>query len=106
MFVCWERTVFIQIISLTFSYNRISILTNVSLKSVGQFRIQLLLGDNTRSARYKKPKIDRYSKTSTEWTLVSLYFTEKNHVYKIIHDQIDTLRADMCFNIITKTHSV
>ena len=47
VFVSWERTDNIQITNITFYYNRFSTLTNDSLKSMGRFRIQLLLEDNT-----------------------------------------------------------
>ena len=47
IFVSWERIDIIQITKITFYYNRFSILTNNSLKSMGRFRIQLLLEDNT-----------------------------------------------------------
>ena len=73
---------------------------------MGCFRIQLLLEDNTWSTRYNIPKNDRYSDTSTEWTLVSLIFTVENYGIKLIYDQIDTAHADMCFSNITTTHSV
>ena len=43
---------------------------------MARFRIQFLLEDNTWSTRYKIPKNDRYSDTSTEWTLLNLNFTE------------------------------
>ena len=59
VFVYFERTGIIQISNITFYYNRSSILTNDSLKSMGRFRIQLLLEDNTWSARNNIPKIDR-----------------------------------------------
>ena len=42
---------------------------------MGRFRMQLLPKDNTWSTRYNIPKNDRYSETSTDWTLVSLIFT-------------------------------
>ena len=51
VFVSFERTDFIQISNLTFYYNRLSFLTNNSLKSTGQFRIQLLSEDNSWSTR-------------------------------------------------------
>ena len=41
VFVIWERTDVIQITNLKFYYNKFSILTNDSLKSMGRFRIQL-----------------------------------------------------------------
>ena len=43
VFCSIERTDIIQITNITFYYNRFSILTNDSLKSMGRFRIQLLL---------------------------------------------------------------
>ena len=106
VFVSWERIDMIQISNITFFYNSFSILTNDSLKSIGRFRIQLLLEDNTWSTRYNIPKNDRYSNSSTQWTLVNLNFTEENYGIKLIYDQIDTPHADMCFSDITITHSV
>ena len=38
---------------------------------MGRFRIQLLLTDNTWNTRYEIAKTDRYSDSSTDWTLVS-----------------------------------
>ena len=106
VFISFERIDNIQISNITFYYNRFSIITNNSLKSMGRFRIQLLLEDNTWSTRYNIPKNDRYSGTSTDWTLVNLYFTEENYGIKLIYDQIDTAHADMCFSNIMITHSV
>ena len=106
VFVSWERTDIIQITDITFYYKRCSILTNEDKKSMGIFRIELLLEDNTWSTRYNIPKNDRYSDSSTEWTLVNLNFTVENYAIKLIHDQIDTPHADMCFSNIKFTHSV
>ena len=79
VFVSFERTDIIQNSNITFYNNRFSILTNISEKSMGRFRIQLLLGDNTWSTRYNIPKNGRYSDTSTDWTLVNLNFTVENY---------------------------
>ena len=65
VFVSWERTDFIQFSKVTFYYNRFSILTNNSIKSMHWFGIRLLLEDNTWSIHYNIPKNDRYSDTST-----------------------------------------
>ena len=73
---------------------------------MGRFRIQLLLEDNTWSTRYNIPENDRYSDTSTDWTLVFLKFTVENYGIKLIYDQIDTAHADMFSSNITITHSV
>ena len=61
VFVSFERTDKIQISNITLYYNRFSILTNDSLKSIGRFRIQLLLENDTWSKGYDTPKTDRYS---------------------------------------------
>ena len=106
VFVSWERTDIIQISNIKFYYNRFSILPNDSKKSMGRFRIELLLEDNTWTTRYNIPKNDRYSNSSTEWTLVNLNFTIENYGIRLVYDQIDTPHADMCFSNITITHSV
>ena len=106
VFCSFERTDILQITNITFYYNRFSILTNNNLKTKGRFRVQLLLADNTWSTRYNIPKNDRYSDTSTEWTLVSLNFTVENFGIKLNYDEIDTAHANMCFSTKTKTHTV
>ena len=73
---------------------------------MGRFRIQLLLEKNTWSTWYNIPKIDRFSKTSTDWTLVSLNFTVGKYGIEISYDQIDSPHGDMSFSNITITHSV
>ena len=106
MFVIWERTYIFQSKIITFNYNSFSILTNDSLKSIGRFSIQLLLEDITWITQYTIPKNSQYSISSTEWTLLNLDFTVENCDIKLIYDQVDTAPADMCFSIITITHSV
>ena len=71
VFVSFKRTDIIQTSNITFYYNRFSTLTNDSLKSMGRFRIQLLLADNTWSTRYNIAEKDRYSNSSTDWTKLS-----------------------------------
>ena len=106
VFVSWERTDIIQNSNITFYYNRFSILTNDSKKSMGRFRIQLLLEDNTWSTRYNIPKNDRYSDSSTDWSKLSSNFTVENYGIRLIYDEIATAHADMCFSNITITHSI
>ena len=84
VFVNFERTDKIQFSNITLYYDRFSILTNDSPKSMRRFRIQLLLEDNTWSTRYTTAKNDPYSDTSTDWTKLSLNFTEKNYGIKKI----------------------
>ena len=106
VFVSWERTDIIQISNITLYYNRYSILANDSLKSMGCFRIQLLLENNTWNTRYNIPKNDQNSDSSTQWTKLSLNFTEENYGNKLIFDEIDSAHSDMCFSNISITHSV
>ena len=54
------------------------------MKTMGLFRIRLLLEDNEWNIRYNIPKNDRYGDTSTGWTLVSLNFTVENFGIKLI----------------------
>ena len=105
-FVSWERTDSTQNTNIIFYYDRYSILTNDPLKSMGIFRIQLLLEDITWSTRYNISKKDRYSDLSTDWTLVKLISTEENYDIKIIFDQTGTAHAGLCFVNRTITHSV
>ena len=106
VFVSFEKTDIIQINNITLYYNIFSILNIDSKKSMGRFRTQLLLEDNTRSMRYNIPKNDSYGDSSTQGTLVNINFTVENYGIKLIYDQIDTPHADMCFSKITITHSV
>ena len=96
----------IQISNINFFRNRLSTLNNEAKKSMGRFRIQLLGEDNTWSTRYNIPKKGRYSKVSTDWTLVSLTFTIPTYGVNLIYDQIDTPHADMCFSNILRRQSV
>ena len=106
IFVNWEKTNIIQITNITFYYNRSSVLTEDSLKSMGRFRIQLLIEDNTWSTQKTIAENTQYSDNSTDWTLLNLDFTVENYGVKLILDQIETAHSDMCFSNITITHSV
>ena len=105
VFVSFERTDIIQISNITFYYNRFSISDN-NFRSMGRFRIQLLLDDNIWTTQYTIGKNEGYSNNSTDWTLLILDFTVENYGIKLIYDKIDTAHADMCFSNITLTHSV
>ena len=106
IFASFERRDIIQITNTTLYINRYSILTNNSLKSMGRFRIQLLLEDDIWETQYTIPKNSQYNDNSTDWSLLNLDFTKENYGIKLIYDQIDTAHADMCFSDITITHSV
>ena len=81
-------------------------MTNESLKSLGIFRIQLVLEDNTWNTQFTIAKITQYSDNPTDWTLLNLNFTIEIYGNKLFYDKIDTANADMCFSNITITHSV
>ena len=106
VFCSFERTDIIQTRNITFYYNRFSILTNDSLKSMGRFRIQLLLEDDNWSTEYTIEKNTQYSDNSTVWTLINPDFTVENCGIRLYYDQIETAYSDMCFSNITITHSV
>ena len=106
IFVSWERTDINQITNITFYYNRFSILTHSDLKSMGRFKIQLLLEDNAWSTVYTSEKNTQYSDNSIDWTLLNLDFTQETYGIKRLYDQIDTAHADMSFSNIAITHSV
>ena len=106
VFISWERTVILQNTNVTFYYNTFSNLTNDLLKSMGRFRIQLLLKDNTWSTQFTVPKFSQYSSTSTEWTVLNLNFSVESYGIKLIYDQVDTPHADKCLSSITITHSL
>ena len=105
VFVSFERTDIIQISNITFYYNRFSI-SDINFRSMGRFRIQLLLDDNVWTTQYTIGKNEGYSNNSPDWTLLNLDFTVENYGIKLIYDKIDTAHADMCFSNITLTHSV
>ena len=52
------------------------------------------------------PKNDRYTDSSAQWTKLSLNFTVGNYGIKLIYEEVVSALADMCFSIITTTHSV
>ena len=62
--------------NMSFYFNRFS---GGSCKTIGRFRIHLLSSDITWSTPCNIPKNDRYRKSSTDWTLVSLIFTVQIH---------------------------
>ena len=105
VFVSFERTDIIQITNISFYYNRFSI-SDINFRSMGRFRIQLLLDDNVWTTQYSIGKNEGYSDNSSDWNLLSLDFTIENYGVKLIYDQIDTAHADMSFSNITITHSV
>ena len=84
IFVSLERTEIIQISYITFYYNRFSVFNIEANKSMSRFEIQVTLENNTWSTRYNIPQNDRYSNSSTQWTLVNLNFTVENYGIKLI----------------------
>ena len=105
VFVSSERIDIIQITIITFCHNRFST-SDVTLRAMGRFRIQLLLEENTWSTQYNIPKNDQYGNSSTDWTLVHLNFTIENYGNKLTYDQIDTPHSNMCFSNMSIPRSV
>ena len=103
VFCIFERTDIKQISNIIFYYK---IFSAGNTKSMRRFRIQLLTNDNTWSTQYTIPKNDRYSDTSTDWTLLNLDFTVEIFGIKLIKDRIETPHADMCFSNNTIRHSI
>ena len=99
-----ERTDIIQITNISFYYNRFSI-SDLNLKSMGRFRIVLLLENYLWTTQYT---IDENSQNTDkiEWKLLNIDFTVKNYGIRLVYDRINTAHADMCFSNITITHSV
>ena len=92
VFFSFERADFLQNSNITFYNNRFSAGSN---KSMGRFRIQFLLDDNTWSTRYNIPKNDRYRDSSTDCTLVNLIFNIENYGIKLMYDEIESAHSDM-----------
>ena len=71
LFCSFERSDIVQISNITFHYFRISA---GKAEAMGRFGIELLSSDNTWSTRYNISKKDSYSKSSTDWNLVTSNF--------------------------------
>ena len=50
--------------------------------------------------------MDRYSTSSTQWTLLCLNFAITNYWVKLIWDKLDATLLNLCFSNITITHSI
>ena len=103
VFCSFERTDIIQTSQVSFYSNRFSAGTS---KSMGRFRIQLLLSNKTCSTCYNSLKNDLCSNSSFQWTLVSSNFAVESYGIKMIFDEIDSPVADICCSNITIIHSV
>ena len=100
----FERTINIQNSNISFFYNRF--LTGIS-KSLGKFRIQLLIYDINWSTRYNLPENDRYSTSTTDWhLLVNFDLTVEKFGMKLNYHPIDTALADIHLSSTTLTHCV
>ena len=99
------RTDIIQITNILFYYNRYSI-SDENLRAMPRFRIQILLENDTWDNKYTIEKNTQFSNTSTEWTYLSLDFTQDNYGIRLIFDRIDSAHADMCLSNISITHTL
>ena len=103
VFCSWERVDIIQISNITFYYNRFSI--QGDFRAMGCFQIQILTKNNVWITKFNIAKIDQFSNAATDWIILNLNITDENYGVKFVYDQIDSAHADMCFSIITITHS-
>ena len=99
------RTDIIQVTNISFYYNRYSI-SDANLRAMPRFRIQILLENGSWDNKYTIGKNSQFSNTSTEWTLLSLDFTQDNYGIRLLFDRIDTAHADMCLSNISITHTL
>ena len=104
-YVILTRTDIIQITNISFYYNRFSI-SDEDLRAMPRFRIQILLENDNWDNKYTIEKNIQFSNTSTEWTHLSLDFTEENYGIRLLFDRIDTAHADMCLSNISITHTL
>ena len=100
-----SRRDIIQITNISFYYNRFSI-SDENLRAMPRFRIQILLENGNWDNKYTIEKNSQFSNTSTEWTYLSLDFTQENYGIRLIFDRIDTAHADMCLSNISITHTL
>ena len=99
------RTDIIQITNISFYYNRFSI-SGESLRAIPRFRIQILLETGNWENKYTIEKNSQFSNSSTEWTHLSLDFTQKNYGIQLIFDRISSAHADMSLSNISITHTL
>ena len=104
-YVRLTRTDIIQITNISFYYNRYSI-SDENLRAMPRFRIQILLENDTWDNKYTIEKNTQFSNTSTEWTYLSLDFTQENYGIRLLFDRIDSAHADMCISNISITHTL
>ncbi len=104
-YVILTRTDIIQITNISFYYNRFSI-SDENFRAMPRFRIQILLQIGDWENKYTIEKNSQFSNTSTEWTHLSLDFTQENFGVRLLFDRIDTAHADMCLSNISITHTL
>ena len=99
------RTDIIQITNISFYYNRFSI-SDENFRAMPRFRVQILLENGNWENKYTIEKNSQFSNTSTEWTHLSLDFTQENCGVRLLFDRIDSAHADMCISNISITHTL
>ena len=99
------RTDIIQITNISFYYNSFSI-TDENLRAMPRFRIQILLENGNWENKYTIEKNSQFSNSSTEWTHLSLDFTQEIYGIQLIFDRISSAHADMSLSNISITHTL
>ena len=99
------RTDFIQITNISFYYNSFSI-SDENLRAMPRFRMQILLENGNWENQYTIEKNSQFSNSSTEWTHLSLDFTQENYGIQLIFDRISSAHADMSLSNISIIHTL
>ena len=99
------RTDIIQITNITFYYNRF-LISDENLRAMPRFRIQILLENGNWENKFTIEKDSHFSNLSTEWSHLSLDFTQENYGIRLIFDGISSALADMSLSIISITHTL
>ena len=99
------RTDITQITNISFYYNRFSI-SDENLRAMPRFRIQILLENGNWENKFTIEKRSQFSNSSTEWTHLSLDFTQENNGIRLIFDRISSAHADMSLSNISITHTL
>ena len=99
------RTDIIQITNIKFYYNRFS-MSDENLRAMPKFRIQILLENGNWEIKFTNEKNSQFSNSSTEWTHLSLDFTQENYGIQLIFDRISSAHAVMSLSNISITHTL
>ena len=104
LFLLSKEQILFKVARLFFYHCRFSNLNNDSRKPKRRFK-KLFLFNRQRETKNTIEKNTSYNPVLEGWTLLKLDFSQKNYGKKLIYDQVDTPRVDMCSRIIMTIHS-